>query len=347
MATSVAEAPPPRPRSWRPLFLGLLAFLFVPIVPGFSLFAPIPQTALLLVPIIAACALAGWLGGGKAWFAIAWLVLAIWFLIAPVEPAGSSYDRMARGWALILAGSFGLMSAWNTSSPFIARAIAALGLAAGTTFILAIVSPGGVTRFQRAASTETARRGRELSAMYRAETATTQFKAMEKRFGVKAYPDSVDAQLTQMAGEATRIVPALLALESLGALALGWALYARLSRDPIGPRLSPLTEFRFSDQLIWGVAVGLTLLLPAFQDARGVGENLLIFFGILYLLRGLGVMTAFSRRRGLLLFVFLASVLLAPFVIWIFPFAVMFLSAAIALGFSDTWLDWRRRVRAA
>ena len=62
--------------------------------------------------------------------------------------------------------------------------------------------------------------------------------------------------------------------------------------------MGPLTEFRFNDQLIWALAVGLTLsLLPAFSDGRNAGFNLLLFFGALYAVRGLGVLAWISKGR--------------------------------------------------
>ena len=71
-----------------------------------------------------------------------------------------------------------------------------------------------------------------------------------------------------------------------------------------------------------------------------MGINLLIFFGLLYLLRGLAVLTSFSRRRSLLLLTFSASVVLFP---WVWPLTLLLSSAALLLGFTDTWLDWRQR----
>jgi hypothetical protein len=106
---------------------------------------------------------------------------------------------------------------------------------------------------------------------------------------------------------------------------------------PIGPPLSPLREFRFNDQLVWGLAVGATMvLLPAFEEGKNAGFNLLLFFGALYLLRGFGVMTWMSRRALVLIVVFA-----------IIPLGLPLLGAlAIGLGLGDTWLDLRRRARA-
>ena len=128
------------------------------------------------------------------------------------------------------------------------------------------------------------------------------------------------------------LLPALLALESLAALGLGWAMYHRLSAVMIGPPLGPLTEFRFNDQLIWGLAVGATLCLPAFENARNVGYNLLLFFGALYLVRGIGVLGWMARGR----YAFIVILSLVPQV---------FVIVTLALGLGDTWLDWRRRAK--
>src|SRR5436309_11792362 len=124
---------------------------------------------------------------------------------------------------------------------------------------------------------------------------------------------------------AATLLPALLALESLAVLALGWGVYRRLSPVQIGPPLSPLTEFRFNDQLVWGLAVGATLsLLPAFQEARNAGYNLLLFFGALYLVRGIGVLVWLSRGRYL-------YIVILGFV------PQVFLIVTLALGLGDTW----------
>jgi len=133
------------------------------------------------------------------------------------------------------------------------------------------------------------------------------------------------------------LIPALLALESLAALGLAWGVYHRLSPVTIGPRLGPLTEFRFNDQIIWALAVGLILsLLPAFSDGRNAGFNLLLFFGALYAVRGLGVLAWISKGRYI--FIIVLSLI---------PQGVLLLGLlALALGLGDTWLDLRRRARA-
>jgi hypothetical protein len=293
---------------------------------------PVEQTALLLVPVIAVCALTTWIAGGKWWIAAGWAILAAWFLLIPAGPAGMPYDKMARGWALLIAGAFGLMSVWNASTPFIARAVGALGLAMGAGLLLALFSPGGMDRFQHSAAAELARRSSETIAL----TQTPEWRSMVGRFTLmKDATAGVETQVAWLSRFSAMMFPALLALESLAGLTLGWAVHHRLSSEAAGPPLSPFREFRFNDQLIWGLAVGGTLMLPAFLPARNVGWNLLLFFGALYFLRGLSVMLS-VRRPAVIIIAYLALALVYP------PLLVL----PLAFGLSDTWLDWRHRMPA-
>jgi hypothetical protein len=149
-----------------------------------------------------------------------------------------------------------------------------------------------------------------------------------------------DLVTTSPAREGKRFFPALLLLESLGALTLAWALYHRLSRARIGAPLARLPDFRFNDQLVWGVIVGIVFLaVPTLRAYRIVGANLTLFFGTLYAVRGTGVLAWFLRsaRPGLvtLLAVALLGALLAP----------AFALGLGLIGLGDTWEDWRAKAR--
>jgi len=64
----------------------------------------------------------------------------------------------------------------------------------------------------------------------------------------------------------------------------------------------------------------------------------LVFFGALYAVRGLGVMSWFLVSPGRLFgSMVMIAVALIP-VLWSIP---------LGLGLGDTWIDWRRRVRPA
>ncbi|MDQ6870418.1 MAG: YybS family protein [Gemmatimonadota bacterium] len=336
---SATTTTPTKKQSWWPLLWGLAGLLLLPLGPPLNEIFPIDQTLLLLVPAVAACAIVGWKVGGRAALAIVWLVFAGWILLQPAGSPGTPYDQMARGWAILLAASFGLVSLWNAALPFFVRALSAVGIATAVGFIIALSSPSGIARFQHAAGSEFSRRAGASIERIEAGRDTPEWRELAaKAPWLDAMQDENETIIRELPDRAAGLLPALLALESLAALALAWGISQRLSPVKIGPALSPLTEFRFNDQLVWGVAVGATLcLLPSFADGRTAGFNLLAFFGVLYLLRGLGVLAWITKGRYLVI----GILSLIP------PFGVMLGVMALALGLGDTWLDLRRRVKAS
>ena len=336
---AAATTTPTKKQSWWPLLWGLVALLLLPLGPPLNEVFPIDQTLVLLVPAVAACAIVGWKVGARAALAIVWLVFAGWILLQPAGSPGTPYDQMARGWAILLAASFGLVSLWNAALPFFVRALWAVGIATAVGFMIALSSPSGIARFQHAAESEFSRRAGASIERIEAGRDTPQWRELAaKAPWLDAMQDENEAVIRALPEHAAGLLPALLALESLAALALAWGIYQRLTPVKIGPPLSPLTEFRFNDQLVWGVAVGATLcLLPTFADGRNAGFNLLAFFGVLYLLRGLGVLAWITKGRYLVL----GILSLIP------PFGVMLGVMALALGLGDTWLDLRRRAKAS
>jgi hypothetical protein len=325
--------------SWWPVFWGLAGLLLLPFLPFFNVVIPIQQTLLLFIPAVAVCALLGWKSGSRAALAIIWLALAVWILLQPAGVAGTPYDQMARAWAILLSASFGLVSLWSAATPFFVRALAAVGLSLATGFVIALSSPSGMARFQHAAGDDLTRRASVMVASMQESWQTPQWKDLAGRFPLLESSNEASADVIREAPKHTApLFPAVLALESIVVLALAWAVYHRLSPVRIGPPLGPLNEFRFNDQLIWGLAVGLTLcLLPAFGEGRSAGLNLLFFFGGLFLLRGLGVLVWISKGR----YAFMVVLSLIPQ-----GLALLGL-LALALGLGDTWLDLRRRARAS
>ncbi|HET6761298.1 MAG TPA: hypothetical protein VFH13_04320, partial [Gemmatimonadaceae bacterium] len=75
----------------------------------------------------------------------------------------------------------------------------------------------------------------------------------------------------------------------------------------------------------------------AFSDGRNAGFNLLLFFGALYAVRGLGVLAWILKGR----YVFIIVLSLIPQ--GFFLLGVL----SLALGLGDTWLDLRRRAKAS
>jgi len=329
-ATTVA-----RKQSWRPLFWGLAAFLICPFLPFFEALIPVQQTLLLLVPVIAACSIVGWRLGGRAALAVIWIVFSIWILLQPAGPPGTQYDQMARGWALLVAACFGLVSLWSTAMPFFSRALFSVGLAVAVGFLVALSSPSGIARFQHAAGEDLTRRVSSTIEKVQEGMETPEWREVTAKLpALDTWNEDSEAVMRATPSLAATLLPALLALESLAALALAWGVYRRLTPVQIGPPLSPLTEFRFNDQLVWGLAVGATLcLLPAFEEGKNAGYNLLLFFGALYLIRGIGVLAWIARGR--IAFIVLLSLVPQVFVI-----------VTLALGLGDTWLDLRKRAKA-
>jgi hypothetical protein len=139
---------------------------------------------------------------------------------------------------------------------------------------------------------------------------------------------------------ASAVFPALLLLQSFAGLALSWALYQRLARAPQGAPLLRLREFRFDDNLIWGVVLALAaLVLTPLAGLGPLGGNLAVFFGGLYAVRGVAVVAALAAAAGIEGLLAMAGATLV--MVFLAPVAVL---AALALGVTDTWVDWRRRL---
>ena len=161
-------------------------------------------------------------------------------------------------------------------------------------------------------------------------------------------PDEFDQQLRLMAQTGVGLFPSLLLLESLMALALAWATFHRLSRTRLGAPLGHLKDFRFNDQLVWGLIAGLAIVfVPALDFLGGTGRNLLVFFGALYAIRGFGVLSWFMKPGALAVTLFVGFAMLWwPVLNAVAVLGFVFLAlAAFGLGLGDTWADWRRRAR--
>jgi hypothetical protein len=356
MSEAVQAAP--REQGWARLLLALAAFLFLPAIPVLGATLPVTESFLLLVPAFAVCTLVGWWAGGRAALAVVWVPLAVFTLVMRMDAMGS-YGVLLRAWAVVLAGAFGLLAMLDIRRPFFTRALSsvAMALVAALTIAMALKAPVG--RVQRIVAQQMERRNAGTVAQLRAlsreqpdiwATVTRQYP------NGQAPIDDVEDALGTVTRATAPVFVSLLALESLAALALAWALYHRLGRARLGPPLSVLGEFRFNDQLVWGLIVGLTiLLLPSLAPARAAGFralrtpglNLIVFFLSLYALRGFGVLSWMLSSRTLSIVVAVALVLvLVPMTAGIaLPGLLSLVTAAGVLGLGDTWFDWRRRAR--
>jgi hypothetical protein len=331
------EPAQPRERGWPLILLALAAFLVIPAIDPIRVIVPVEQTILLVGPAIAVCALVSWVQGGRAWLALTWLALSAWMLLRPLGNAGP-FEYMARGWAILLVALFGVVCAAGGRKLFLSRALSAVG----ATFVFAsavlLISDVSPARVQRTLSDELDRRIAPWHAQWQATAQTSEwesFVAENPRFA--SLVEQGLATWNQLPDVTVTIYPALLALESIAALALAWGLFHRISRTRLGPPLGRLRDFRFGDQLVWGLLAGIVLvIIPSLDSLQGLGYNLIAFFGALYVLRGLGVLAWFihARRIAMLVLVLLA---------FVFPPFVGIL--ALSLGLGDTWLDWRSRAR--
>ncbi len=337
---STAEGAP-RERGWLRLLPPLAVFLFVPAIPQLRVLVPIEQTLLLMAPILAVGTWVGWRRGGPLWLALVWSAIAVWVVSRPM--AGSEgYVAFARGWALVLTGAFGVSALLSSTRAFMPRALGTLGLAGLVASGVLAATGTSPRRVADTIAVELADRVDLSMAALRSRTTTPEWQEVEREnpegaAAVREMVEGVDAQLRALAPIGAKLFPAFLAFEVLCALALSWGVYHRLSRTRLGPPLAPLRDFRFDDQLVWGVVVGLVIVvLPRLVEVRVVGMNLLVFFGALYAVRGLGVMSWFlmspGRWLGPMVMTFVA---LIP-VLWSIP---------LGLGLGDTWIDWRRRAR--
>lgn len=332
------------------MFIALILFVVVPKIPHARAILPFEDTMVLFLPALAACTLVGWWAGGRAFLAVVWVGLAVAITAQPAG-TGHSFYNLERGWSLLLAGSFGLVCLFNPRRGLFGRAAIALCVTLGLAAMMSLVGPVTMSQASKTVAEEFARRDAETMTKFRAaiDMYPQQWQEMVAKVPTLGdMPAETEKQLAALSSAGGAVFPALLALESLAALALAWATYHRLSRARLGSPLRPLREFRFNDQLVWGLIVGLTtVLLPTLSSLRGVGRNLLVFFGALYAVRGFGVLAWFVAPGSLGVTLAVATVMLFAPVLQLFAaLAFMLLGiGALVLGLGDTWADWRRRAR--
>lgn len=327
-------------RGWGSVILALVAFLALPVLPtALKSVIPITETMVLLMASLAMCAIIGWWKGGSAIFALVWIGLTLWMVWSSIGQQVGGYPMLAGGWTLIMVVSFGIVSLIVPDQPFFNRALSSIGIASLFGIAIALSKPDGVRNVEFVVTNQYEKRTESTLLWFQQVTSSPEWRKMS---AARPALDSIALQnQTQLAAfpeKAVKVFPALLAIESLLALALAWGLYHRLTDVAIGPAFGALRNFSFNDQLIWGFAVGATFFfLPPLQEGKSIGLNLLLFFGAIYLLRGIGVLAWAARGRvvGIGLIILTAIV----------PFLVGIL--ALGVGIGDTWMDWRKRIQPA
>ena len=252
-----------------------------------------------------------------------------------VAHAAPGFPRLEAAWVCALAGgaTLALMLRPPATGDLVATGLMAVGFAAAGAALFAL--PTGTTFAQV----------RWLAERHFGDQSRLLFDALTQASGAVPGGDSTPT-LTAFQASAdavvqlvSRFLPGLVLLQSVAALAAAWALYQLLARHPEGAALPRLRDFRFNDHLVWGVVLALlALVMPVGAGVlRPIGGSLATFFGGLYVARGLGVVLALAAAAG-----FggpLAAVLSALITVFLLPIALL---SALALGVSDTWVDWRK-----
>ncbi len=338
-----AQPEPVRERGWWRVVLATLLFLFVAVTPVIHIVLPIDQPLVLLVPALAACAVAGWFAGGRLPLALALIAIAAWVLVM-FTSAGGSFAYLACGWAVLLSATFAgtvIFTRGESGVPgrsFSSQAFAAIGVALALAAGATLATKQGATTVAQMMSTEATKRGEQQLAEWKQTTASKEWiDFFAGNPDAKAIVTTMEQQLEAAPQVATELFPSLLALESFLALAIGWAVYHRIGRERIGPPLAALKDFRFSDQFVWGLVAGLAMIVvPGFGSMSVVGANLLVFFGALYALRGVGVGLWFLSPGRVLMGLLIVFAVVFPLVLGVL---------GVGLGVGDTWLNWRARAK--
>jgi hypothetical protein len=298
-----------RGRGWGLVALLALATMVLSVVqPALLIFVPLALLLVGLPPrrpvLLAGAGLIGWLA----------------FRDIPPEATLWYFER---GWALLLGAWFLLLTTLAARWRFLPRALAAVAGAAATAAGLMLVNRGGLVRLDELLSTQLRGAARNAVGVW------------TQAVGLDRVSEDLTAAVYAAAELQVKLYPAMLALASLAALGVAWWAFGRLARGEHAP-LGPLREFRFRDELVWLLIVGVLLLaLPLHAVATRVGENLLTFMAVLYALRGAAVLLVIGGAPGPL-----GLVVGALLVVFLYPFVM---AAAFLVGLSDTWLDIRRR----
>ena len=249
-------------------------------------------------------------------------IFAVFVAVGVPAPGGVWY--IERGWAIVLAGWFVVLTMRWPRSRFFPRAFAAVAATTALVGLLLMARPGSWSTVDWVL-TEGLMRTASVIAQVLIES------------DPEAYSTGNLNTAYEWTAQLGRLFPALLGLSSLSGLAVAWWAYVRLSAGS-GLGLGPLRDFRFNDHFVWLLLIGLALLV--FGSGEGWtsgGGNAVVFMGGLYAMRGAAVLLFLSGgvRFGVL-FLVVGMLFLSPVLI----------SGALLVGVGDTWLDLRSKAEA-
>lgn len=330
-------AVPPRERGWWGPILTLVLVWWLVSESTTRLILPVIDLMLLLAPACAGLAIIGWRSGGRLSLAVLWSLFAIW-VVTQGSRSDGAFGAFAVGWSVALGIGFTVILGMTPGQHFLSRALRTLAVVGGVSGAALLGWRGGPSGVLTLVRTESATRAAAARAEWETVKSSPEFAQLPTDSeGGQWYVKLVELGLETWPDVGLRFFPALLVLQSLLVLALAWAVYHRVGRERVGPPLSALREFRFDESLVWGVVLGLLCLaVPLGEAGRVLGLNLLVVFGALCALRGLGVMVWFLAPGRVM------AVLLTLFILLFWPYIML---AAAGLGLGDTWFDWRRSPR--
>ena len=236
--------------------------------------------------------------------------------------SSSGFWFVERGWALLVGGCFMALTLRWPEGSFLPRGLGAIFGSFVGMGLLFWVRPGewAVAEWMVKSRLEFAMNG--------------VLQTVRNGVAPEAVPELFETQVMLFLAVQGLVFPALLGLASLSALGFAWWLFGRVTRSP-GPGLGLLKDFRFNDQMVGVLIIGIISLFLSSGTVERVGVNAVVFMGALYALRGAGVVLfmtgGFSLLGGILLLV--GFFLLAPFMVL----------GAMFIGLGDTWFDLRSR----
>ncbi|MCJ7627394.1 MAG: DUF2232 domain-containing protein [Longimicrobiales bacterium] len=242
-------------------------------------------------------------------------------LVALGEPTSGLW-YVERGWALLLGGCFLALSLRWPGVRFLPRGLGAVVGAFLGTALLFWVRPGDWAVVDWAVRS-------------RMDAAVAVFlQVIRENLGPEGIPEGLEAPAMWTIALPSLIFPAVLGLVSLSALGFAWWLHKRLGRNP-EEGIGPLREFRFNDQLIWVLILGILALLASSGVLERIGANAVVFMGALYAQRGAAVVLFLTGGIS-----FFGGVLLLLGFLFVAPFVIL---GAVFFGLGDTWFDLRAR----
>jgi hypothetical protein len=244
-------------------------------------------------------------------------------LVAAGDPTSGLW-YMERGWTLLLGGCFLALTLRWPDVRFLPRGLGAvLGAFIGMG-LLFWVRPGDWAVVDWAVRSKM-----EF-------TMNLLLQAIRVSGEPEVFSGTFEARALEVMALQSLIFPALLGLASLSALGLSWWLYKKLTRSS-EEGIGPLVEFRFNDQLVWVLILGVVALLASSGVVERIGTNAVVFMGALYALRGAAVVLFLTG--GLSLF---WGILLLVGLLIVAPLVIMG-AVIIIIGLGDTWFDLRAR----